>query len=389
MATTESARSQIIRRLRSTIEHVEHDTFPQVDEHMIVPVTHYTDPERWQREVDLIFKKVPLMLGFSVEIPEPGDYKAMDVCGVKLIITRNREGQVKAHVNMCSHRGAQLVDEGSGSTRRFACPYHNWNYDSDGALVGVTNRSDFGEIDDLDCLALTSLPVAERCGLIWVTLDPCSTIDQEAAVDAHLGDYAQMLDHFDFGSWHHLGSQQIPGPNWKLAYDGYLDFYHIPFLHRDTFGPDFSSRPIYDSWGPHTRMTAWHESVLKFRDVADDDLPLAEFDGGVWTIFPHVSIAGFPVGERGLMVSQLFPGDSPDTSVTIQNFLTLTEPDDELRELAKKTAAFYDHVVRDEDYFTGIRIGENIASGAKSEFLLGRNEGGNQHFHRTVNAIVD
>lgn len=388
MTTTDSARRQIISRLRDSIEHVEAGTLPQTDEQMRIPVTHYSDPDRWQREVDRVFKSVPLMLGFTAELRDPGDYKAMDVCGVKLILTRNAEGAVKAHVNMCSHRGAQLVEEGAGSTRRFTCPYHAWNYDSDGALVGLTNRSDFGETDT-SCLGLTPLPVAERCGLIWVTLTPGAEVDQEAVVDEHLGGYAEMLDHFDFASWHHLGNQQIPGPNWKLAYDGYLDFYHIPFLHRDTFGPDFSSRPIYDSWGPHTRMTTWHENLLKYRDVPDDELPMAEIDGGVWTIFPHVSIAGFPVGERGLMVSQLFPGSTPDTSVTIQNFLTITEPDDELRELAKKTAAFYDHVVRDEDYYTGIRIGKNIASGAKQEFVLGRNEGGNQHFHRTVAALVE
>ena len=62
-------------------------------------------------------------------------------------------------------------------------------------------------------------------------------------------------------------------------------------------------------------------------------------DGGVWTIFPHVSIAAFPVGDRGLMVSQLFPGDAPDRSVTIQNYLTTSEPDNELLKLAEAARA--------------------------------------------------
>jgi carnitine monooxygenase subunit len=382
--TSDSARTQLIAQARRTIEHVEQGTIPLVDDTMTIPVSRYQDQERWEREVDIVFKRTPLMLGFSIEIPNPGDYKAMDVVGVKVIITRGVDGQVRSFVNMCSHRGAQLVDEGTGSTRRFACPYHNWNYDNEGTLVGVTNRQDFGEVDT-SCLGLTPLPTAERCGLLWVVLTPGAEMD----IDAHLGGYAEMLDHFDFGDrWYSLGNQQIPGPNWKLAYDGYLDFYHIPFLHRDTFGPDFSSRPIYDAWGPHQRMTAFSESLLKFKDVPDDEIDLELIDGGVWTIFPHVSIAGFPVGNRGLMVSQLFPGPTPDTSITIQNFLTDTEPDDELRELAKKTAAFYDHVVRDEDYFTGIRIGQNIETGAKSQFLFGRNEGGGQTFHRYLDQLL-
>ena len=62
---------------------------------------------------------------------------------------------------MCSHRGAQLVDEGAGSSRRFTCPYHAWSYDQEGALVGVTNKDDFGDVDR-SCLGLTPLPVEER-----------------------------------------------------------------------------------------------------------------------------------------------------------------------------------------------------------------------------------
>jgi hypothetical protein len=135
-------------------------------------------------------------------------------------------------------------------------------------------------------------------------------------------------------------------------------------------------------------MTAFSEGVLKWDGVPDDEIDPAQIDGGVWTIFPHVSIAAFPVGERGLMVSQLFPGDAPDRSSTIQNYLTTTEPDDELLKLAEKTGEFYEHVVRDEDYFTGIRIDRNIRTGAKSEFLFGRNEAGGQHFHRHLDSLL-
>ena len=46
-----------------------------------------------------------------------------------------------------------------------------------------------------------------------------------------------------------VGSQTAHGPNWKVAYDGYLDFYHLPILHRDSFGPDMSTKALYDAWG--------------------------------------------------------------------------------------------------------------------------------------------
>jgi carnitine monooxygenase subunit len=382
--TTSSARSQLVAMARRTIPHVEAGTIPLADGTMTIPADRYQDPVRWNAEIDVVFKRVPLMMGLASEVAEAGQFKAIEACGVPVLIVRGADGELRAFVNMCSHRGARLVDDGHGSARRFTCPYHAWNYDQQGSLVGVTNRNDFGDVD-ASCLGLTALPIAERCGLVWVVLTPGAPID----IDAHLGGYGEMLDHFDFGSWHLIERRTVEGPNWKLAYDGYLDFYHLPFLHRNTFGPDMSSRPIYDSWGPHQRMTAPYDKLLALRDVADDDIDLDEIDGGVWTIFPHISIAGFPVGSRGMMISQLFPGDTPESSVTIQNFIITDEPTDELRSLASKHADFFEHVVRDEDYFTGLRIQRNIATGAKTEFLFGRNEGGGQAFHRYLDSLLD
>ena len=45
-------------------------------------------------------------------------------------------------------------------------------------------------------------------------------------------------------------------------------------------------------------------------------------------------------------------------------------------------------VVRDEDYLTGIRIGQSLATGAKESVLFGRNEAGGQRFHRWVDQLV-
>ena len=46
------------------------------------------------------------------------------------------------------------------------------------------------------------------------------------------------------------------------------------------------------------------------------------------------------------------------------------------------------HVVRDEDYFTGNRIQRAAKTGAKKEFLFGRNEAGGQRFHGWVDRLV-
>jgi carnitine monooxygenase subunit len=49
-----------------------------------------------------------------------------------------------------------------------------------------------------------------------------------------------MLERFGFDSWHVPAQRSLVGANWKLAFDAHLDSYHLPVLHRNTFGPDVS-----------------------------------------------------------------------------------------------------------------------------------------------------
>ena len=379
-AETPENRRQFIEMAKVNIGHVEAGNTPsQVDDVMRIPVENYLDPARWEREVAL-FKRLPLMLALGGELRGAHAYKAMTVMDVPVLIVRGADGEVRAFVNSCSHRGAVIVEDGIGTARRFACPYHNWIYDSLGDLVGVTDREFFGTVD-VDSLGLTPLPVAERAGLIFVVLTPGSPMD----IDAHLHGYDKVLDFFGFSDWHLISSRPLAGPNWKIAYDGYLDFYHLPFLHRKTFGTEISNKPIYDAWGPHQRMMSPDPGLLQLRDVPEDEWPMEAMCGGVWTIFPHISFAG---GNGGGLISQLFPGKEPGSSVTIQNYFTSTEPSDDERVGALGKADFLEAVVRDEDYFTGLRLQRALATGAKTNVLFGRNEGGGQAFHRLLDEYL-
>jgi hypothetical protein len=141
------------------------------------------------------------------------------------------------------------------------------------------------------------------------------------------------------------------------------------------------NKAIYNAWGPHQRVTTPDATLLDYKDLPDDEWDLDQICGGVWTIFPHISIAG---GNNGGQIAQLFPGKTPDTSITILNYYTAYEPDEEQRAAADQRADFVAAVVRDEDYATGIELQRALAAGGKTEVLFGRNEGGGQHFHRTV-----
>jgi len=375
------SRELLLEMARRSRAHAEAGTTDPADGVARIPARHYCDPERWRQEQARIFRRLPLVLGFSVELAEAGDYRSLTAANTPVLLTRGRDGAVRGFLNACRHRGAVVVPEGSGSGRRFVCPYHGWAYDDGGALVAIRHASSFGEVDR-SCLGLTPLPVAERAGLIFGSLTPEASLD----LDTFLCGYDALLEHHRFGECVVVGRQEVAGPNWKIAYDGYLDLYHLPVLHRETFGPDMASEALYDAWGPHQRVHAPDPAYLA---KPEDAWSLERMISGIWTVFPHVSIASFDAGGKLYLVSQLFPGDAPGESRTIQTFLATGEPDAERRARIDAMMAFLLRVVRDEDYATGLRIQQRLQPDSRETFLFGRNEGGGQQFHRWVGALLE
>jgi len=377
------SKTELIEMARRNLAHVKAGTVDQAPGVYRVPATNYYDPARWQLEMEHIFKRLPLVLGFSCELREPGAYRALQVADVPLLLTRAADGELRSFLNVCSHRGSIVVPEGSGNARRFTCPYHAWSYDNRGDLVGIYKHDDFGEVDT-SCLGLTPLPVAERAGIVFGTVTPGVEVD----FDTYLCGYDSVLGQLGIGDCHLVGRQSVAGPNWKVAYDGYLDFYHLPILHKDSFGPKMPSDALYDAWGPHQRVSMPDPRYLELEQKPEEEWDPSHLIGGVWTIFPHVSIADFDAGGKLYMVSQLFPGSTPDESLTVQNFLATSAPDAQRQAQIDKTMQFLEHVVRDEDYYTGKRIQKAVKTGAKSECLFGRNEAGGQRFHRWVERLI-
>lgn len=378
------SRAQLIEMAKHNMVHAKAGTIDQEPDVLRVAAGHYFETPRWRDEIDRVFKRMPLLLATTAELRHPGDYKSLEAVGVPILISRGADGEVRAFVNMCSHRGAIIVPEGRGSTKRFTCPYHAWTYDGDGALVAIYKENDFGHIDK-SCNGLTRLPVAERAGLIWVQVDPNASLD----IDTFLCGYDDVLSHFDFENWHFFADRRIDGPNWKIAYDGYMDLYHLPILHKNTFGPNMPNQALYTAWGPHQRVSSPDPSLCELSKRPESQWPDAALIGGVWTIFPHVSIASFEGGGRSVMLSQLFPGDTPLTSYTVQNYLMENPPDAAATEAATEQFKLLEYVVREEDYATGLRQQRALMTGAKSHVMFGRNEGGGHRFHRWVDKLIE
>jgi len=393
MAQSEYEQQQIVQMVRRAVQHATNGTTDSTDEIFRLPVESYS-PRSWEEEMNAIFRRLPLMLALSTELRAVGAYKAMKVLDVPLLIVRGEDMRLRAFINACRHRGRAVTQthEECGQVRSFVCPYHAWRFGTDGALLSVADPRKFGEVDK-STRGLVELPCEERVGFVWVCITPGLSFDLEH----YLGGMLDELTCLEADKWFLHGTSKLESANWKISHDGYLESYHIPFLHRDTLSKFWnresaSSVSMYDHFGPlpcgpHQRMAgnAWGNDpalMARMKDVPESEYTDKHFHA-VRTLFPHISISA---DKHGGMVSQLFPV-APDRCVTIQNHVNTRDPatfTSEDHEAMKKRIALYAQIVRDEDYDSSFSIQDGLNSGANTEMLFGRNEGGAQNFHRSV-----
>ncbi|WP_156680934.1 aromatic ring-hydroxylating oxygenase subunit alpha [Sphingomonas profundi] len=364
------------------LDYVERDETFQSDKILSVPTSAYTDPALWQKEMDVIFKRVPLMLALSCELPQPGSYKAMDAMGLPILITRDKAGTAHVFLNVCSHRGSPVVlGEGHGNCARLVCPYHAWSFGLDGKLLAVSDRAKFGDIDK-STRGLTELPSLEKGGMIFGVLTPGEAIDADGFFQGMLDDF----DDQDFANWTFLGARVIHGANWKVAYDGYLEGYHFATLHPKTIHPrTFSNLTHYESFGPHQRIGFAQTSIAeKLKAVPREEWARKENDGFdfVRILFPNVSAFLAPEIAQ---IAQLFPGPTPAENRTVLLYARREAPRDEAdREQLENMINFLRDVTYEEDYVIGLQIQKGLEANAHKDVIFGRNERGNQFFHEVV-----
>ena len=366
------------------LDYVQTNRTDQAESLLKVPARDYLDPGRFEREMRLIFKRVPLMLALSIELPDANDYKAMDVLGLPVLITRGRDGRARAFLNVCSHRAMQLVADGRGNGSRFSCPYHGWTYCNDGRLLGVADASKFGAVDRAT-YGLTELPCEEQAGLIFASLTPGQTIDVAQFLGGMLDDLAALELH----KWHFLHTREIVGANWKVTYDGYIEGYHFAAAHPATVLPRTHSNVMkYDFFGPHMRMAMPQTRIGELRNLPRDQWGLRENYGYDFTrtIFPNVSI--FLAPEMG-QIAQLLPGPGPTENRTVLNYVCRERPADDAALLrVEEMCKFFGDVTYEEDYLLGLKVQKGLQSGAHDFVTFGRNELGNQHFHKSIDEYM-
>jgi phenylpropionate dioxygenase-like ring-hydroxylating dioxygenase large terminal subunit len=195
----------------------------------------YTDPSIFERDMERMLLRHWFCTGHISSIPRAGDYLVVDLGSESVIIVRTLDGDVRALLNVCRHRGSRLCAGRSGKAQagRLTCPYHAWTYDLDGhLLVARQMPASFQRAE----VALKTLPVQIMEGLIFTTFarDPLDLGVAEAALARSAGVHGWATAKVAHRELYSIRA------NWKLAVENYMECYHCTPAH-----PEFSKRHVY------------------------------------------------------------------------------------------------------------------------------------------------
>jgi choline monooxygenase len=366
----------------------------------------YTSEEFFELEQDRVFARSWVPVCVTDEVADPGSYVVVEVAGRSLVVCRNRGGELRAHHNVCRHRGAQLLEPGEhGRVERFfQCPYHAWAYDLDGVCLGTPlftaqagipedqqGAFDMSEVAAFDKADHGLHPVrvgAWGC-LVFVCLDP-----DAATLDEELGDLTSRL------AGHRLAEHRLLrrveyeiDANWKLIAENFMEYYHLPWVHpglvkvsplKDHYRwqgtgmyMGFCTTPI----AANTDDGGW-QGLPALPTLSEEDRTSARF---AW-VFPNVAMNALPNHTFLMVVRPTAAGHTSEVTYLLSHPECSEAAGDGLDGEIGALLAFWDEVNRED-----IDIVQRVQRGLANTAYTGgrmcyRFE---ESVHRFQNMVVD
>jgi phenylpropionate dioxygenase-like ring-hydroxylating dioxygenase large terminal subunit len=104
----------------------------------------YLSEELFALEQERFFANTWLYAGHASQVPNTGDYWALELAGRPVMMVRQADGAVRVFYNRCAHKGSRLVTDESGNAGKFfRCPYHAWTYKLDGAPLAIPLKAGY------------------------------------------------------------------------------------------------------------------------------------------------------------------------------------------------------------------------------------------------------
>ena len=194
----------------------------------------FSDPELFALEMSHVFERGWVFLGMSSQAENPHDFFTTTVGRVPVLVTRDKEGTLRAFVNSCPHKGARIASQPSGNAGLFVCPYHSWSFASSGECKAVKWESagSYGAGFKQDDHNLKEIGrFGEYRGFLFGSIAA-----DVAPLEEYLGEARHMLDLAADQS--DEGLELVPGrvrftfaANWKMQLENCSDQYHFTSTH--------------------------------------------------------------------------------------------------------------------------------------------------------------
>ena len=356
-----------------------------------LPGWTYHSPALLELEKEAIFRTHWQIAGHVSDVPEPGDYLAMDVVGERALVVRGKDGVVRAFHNMCRHRGSRVVADDKGHCKNaLVCPFHGWVYNLDGTLRGAARPRSFPDLDKVE-FGLKPLDLEIWMGFIFIRF----RAGPQPSVAELLAPHAAEMAHYDIASmvpsWGIWSS--VSNVNWKSVRDVDNEGYHVAMAHpalQDLYGSTYFDEPFVDgvsrsfaTYNPHAGRR-W--SVKNYVKLAPEPARLPDHLKQAWVyygIFPNAVIS---VQPESVQFYQEFP---LATGQTMLRGAIYRYPDESRETAAARYLAFrIDRDTMAEDVQLSEWSNESMMSNAFEGFYLSDLEYGVRTHHDHLRTLL-
>jgi choline monooxygenase len=344
-----------------------------------LPYSWYSDPEILRREQERVFRSAWQYVGHLGQLPEPGTFFTGRAGQTPVLVTRARDGEVRAMLNVCRHRGFPVAD-GAGKRATLQCPYHAWTYELDGSLRSAP-RSDEEPHFPKDELGLCRLPTDTWGPFVFVNASPAAEplADALGSMPAQVAELGLDVDTLVFYSrW-----ETEIAANWKVVCENFLECYHCQVAHPQLASLIDVSADAY-ALSTEGRLSSQHGAPREdagTRMHLDGELPRSQFH----FLWPNLGVNIFP-GRPNISIGPMTPV-APDRTY---RFLDYFFGPDVGQDWIDELMAFDDQVgIEDRGLVEGVQRG--MASGSLEHgYLMGHSEQLIGHFQQlTAAALAD
>ena len=211
-----------------------------------LPSLYYHSDKIFAQEKEKIFCSDWFCAAREEQIPAPGDVIVLNILGESVLVARTREGDIKAHYNVCRHRGSRILAEpgedlpagiklngGILGASGIRCAYHLWTYGFDGKLLNAPYTKE----TDGFCKADFSLyPVGAELwgGFIFLNLTPEKAPCDGRMLEVSFGDAMERVKRYplrDLRSARRIVYEVAA--NWKIILENYNECYHCGAVHPE------------------------------------------------------------------------------------------------------------------------------------------------------------